>query len=329
MKKRSIILFAKSVWRKPAARVFASFCILAILIYNIPLSTLWGTITQISPLLWATIVIAYLFGHLVGVAKWCLFINMGQNRLPFTVAAQCYFAGLFANLFLPSLAGGDVVRAGMAIRYKADKEAVIVGGLLDRFSDVCALGLIILMSVLYSPMSLSAEGRSILLSFLLSVFIFMLSILFILAFPSSNLLPKWLCGFIERIRNILKELIKKPKRALGALVISLSIQSGFIVLNAILGTACKINLPLHIWFLVWPLVKLSAMLPISLGGLGVRETALALLLLSFGIPFSKSVGVGLLWESVLIAGGVVGGFFYLCARKSFSTSRVAVEDSAF
>jgi uncharacterized protein (TIRG00374 family) len=329
MKKRNIILFAKSVWRKPAARVFASFCILAILIYNIPLFTLWDTITQISPLLWATIVIAYLFGHLVGVAKWCLFINMGQNRLPFTVAAQCYFAGLFANLFLPSLAGGDVVRAGMAIRYKADKEAVIVGGLLDRFLDVCALGLIILISVLYSPMSLSVEGRSILISFFLSVFIFMLSILFIFAFPFSRLLPKRLCGFIEHIRNILKELIKKPKRALGALVISLGIQSGFIVLNAIIGMACNINLPLHIWFLTWPLAKLSAMVPVSLGGLGVRETALALLLLRFGIPFSSSVGVGLLWETVLIVGGIIGGFFYFCARKNMSISKLAGEDPTY
>lgn len=251
MNKKGIIRFAKSVWRKPAARILASFCILAILIYNIPLSDLWRTITQISPLLWAGIVTAFLFGHVVGVAKWCLFINMGQSRLPFTIAARSYFAGLFANLFLPSIAGGDVVRAGMAIRYKADKEAVIIGGLLDRFSDVCALGLIILVSVFHSPMSLSAKGRSILLSFIVSVFIFMLSILFVLAFPFSKFLPRRLCGFIERIRNVLKELIRKPERALGALVISLSIQSGFVVLNAIIGRACSIELPLRVWFLTW------------------------------------------------------------------------------
>ena len=329
MTKRHIIQFVGSVWRMPVVRILASLCILAILIHNIPLSDLWGTITQISPLLWAGIVTAFLFGHVVGVAKWCLFINMGQSRLPFTIAARSYFAGLFANLFLPSIAGGDVVRAGMAIRYKADKEAVIVGGLLDRFSDVCALGLIILMSVSYSPMSLSVEGRSILLSFIVSVFIFMLSVIFILAFPFSKFFPRWLCDFIERIRNILKELIRKPKRALSALVISLSIQSGFVILNAIIGTACSIELPLRVWFLTWPLAKISAMLPISLGGLGVRETALALLLLGFGVPFSKSVGVSLLWESVLIAGGIVGGFFYFFARKSTSTSRLAVGDSAF
>ena len=123
-------------------------------------------------------------------------------------------------------------------------------------------------------------------------------------------------------------MIKDPKRTLGALAISLSIQSGFILLNAILGTACKIDLPLHIWFLAWPLAKLSAMLPISLGGLGVRETALAFLLLSFGIPFSKSVGLGLLWESVLVAGGVVGGLSYFLAKKSSSTSKLAVEERA-
>jgi len=327
VKKRSIIIFAKSVWRKPAFRILASFCILAILVSNIPLSDLWGTIRQISPILWVAVVIAFLLGHLAGVIKWCLFINMGQNKLPFTVAAQYYFAGLFANLFLPSLAGGDVVRAGLAIRYKADKEAVIVGGLLDRFMDVCVLGLIILFAALYSQTSLSAEYWTVLLSLFISITIFAIGIIFFLRFPSLKVIPKSIRERFEPFANIIKRLIKDPKRALGALAISLSIQSGFIFLSAILGMACKIDLPLHIWFLTWPLAKLSAMLPISLGGLGVRETALAFLLVNFGIPFSKSVGLGLLWESVLVAGGVVGGLSYFLANKNLSKTKLAMEDS--
>jgi uncharacterized protein (TIRG00374 family) len=327
VKNKSIVIFAKSVWRKPAFRVLASFCILAILVSNIPLSDLWSTIRQISPILWAAVVIAFLLGHLAGVIKWCLFINMGQNKLPFIVAARCYFAGLFANLFLPSLAGGDVVRAGLAIRYKADKEAVVVGGLVDRFLDVCALGLIILFAALYSQTSFSAEYWTVLLSSSISIMIFAISIIFFLKFSSLKVIPKSIRERFEPFANIIKRLIKDPKRALGALVISLGIQSGFIFLNAILGMACKIDLPLHIWFLTWPLAKLSAMLPISLGGIGVRETALALLLANFGIPFSKSVGLGLLWESVIVAGGVVGGLSYFLANKNLSTTKLAMEDS--
>ena len=120
------------------------------------------------------------------------------------------------------------------------------------------------------------------------------------------------------------KLIKKPLPILVAWFISLLIQGGFVLLNAILGAACNIHLPLHVWFIAWPLAKLSAMLPISMGGLGVREAALALILARYGISFSSSVGLGLLWESVLVAGAGIGGVFYSLSigqvkdRQSFS-----------
>jgi uncharacterized protein (TIRG00374 family) len=228
---------------------------------------------------------------------------------------RCHFAGLFANLFLPSIAGGDVVRAGLAIRHKAKKEAVIFGGLLDRFVDISALGAIIVVSALYSPKSLSAQDRTILFSFLLAVLIFILGMSVIVAFPVVKSLPKRLNDLIQRVQAIIKQLLGNPKRALGGFFLALIIQSCFVVLNIMMGLACKIDLPLHIWFLAWPLAKLSAMLPISLGGLGVREMAFALLLDRFNIPFSRSVGLGLLWESVLIAGGAIGGFIGLVGKN--------------
>ena len=95
-------------------------------------------------------------------------------------------------------------------------------------------------------------------------------------------------------------------------------------LGAILASAGAIAygvfgfLPLHVWFLTWPLAKISAMLPISMGGIGVREVALAVLLGRFGIPFSSAVGLGLLWESVLIAGSGIGGGFYLLSSRNAS-----------
>ena len=138
-------------------------------------------------------------------------------------------------------------------------------------------------------------------------------------------MPKPLKGLIERIQDIIKQLIRRPQRALAAFVLAVFIQSLFVTLNAKLGAECQINLPLHIWFVVWPLAKLSAMLPIGLGGLGVRETALAVLLSRFHIPFSRSVGLGLLWESILITGGGVGGIFYALSRKKNSRPLPIVE----
>lgn len=78
--------------------------------------------------------------------------------------------------------------------------------------------------------------------------------------------------------------------------------------------AIGIVLPLVLWFLVWPLAKLSALLPVSLGGIGVREVALAVLLGRLAIPMTDAVALGLLWNSLLISGSIIGGLLYIGLR---------------
>ncbi len=58
------------------------------------------------------------------------------------------------------------------------------------------------------------------------------------------------------------------------------------------------------------------MLPVGFGGIGVREVALAALLGQVGIPPAVTVGYGLAWETILVAGGSVGGLFYALSGGS-------------
>jgi len=52
----------------------------------------------------------YLLAHGIGVLKWRMVVNAAGAELDFLTSAQCYAAGLFGTLFLPSIVGGDVVR---------------------------------------------------------------------------------------------------------------------------------------------------------------------------------------------------------------------------
>ena len=69
------------------------------------------------------------------------------------------------------------------------------------------------------------------------------------------------------------------------------------------------------------------MIPVSLGGLGVREMALAAFLDRFGVPLSQSVGLGLLWETIIVAGGGFGGIFYFLARRNISNSNTFISEA--
>jgi len=86
------------------------------------------------------------------------------------------------------------------------------------------------------------------------------------------------------------------------------------LLTARLAEYCGLDLPLQVWLFAWPLAKLAAVLPLTQGGIGVREAALVGLLAPFGAPGHLVLAAGLVWEAVVIAGGLIAGAVALALR---------------
>ena len=310
------------LWKKPLTRGISSLIILGALLTQMPLATLAETMRQISIPAFVLTFAAFILGHMAGVAKWTLLINTGHNTFSYLPMVRCYFAGLFANLFLPSIAGGDIIRAGLAIRQNREvKGAVILGSLLDRFLDMVALALLIVLGGIFAPLGVIDEGQARFTTILVLLLAVFLGTMLFMIVPIPAATPKSAAKLIEKIRTILKELITRPQRALLCLGLSLCIQGSFVLLNAFLAVQIGLQLPLAIWFLAWPLAKLAATLPVSLGGLGVREAALALFLGKFGVAIVSSVSLGLLWQAVLICGGFFGGVYYFLSSRRMPTSK--------
>lgn len=321
--KPRIVTFLREISRKTSFRIIMSLLILGILLKQLPLADLGKTISQISPVLWILCVIAFISGHIVGVFKWRLWVNTGSSNLSLKTAFRCYFAGLFAGLFLPSLAGGDVLRAGLAIRTVDTKEAVILGTFLDRFLDLVALAVLVLVGAFFSAEALTSDDRRVLFwIFVPALAVTFIGIVFCLL-PFHKRLPGKAGAAVIRVRDMIKHLIKNPQRTLTGFAMGTLIQGGFVLISAFLGTKCGVDLPVAIWFLAWPLAKLSAMLPISMGGLGVREVVLATILSRYAIPYSNSVGIGLLWETIIMAGSGLGGVFYYLSKRGLAAGSIS------
>ena len=91
---------------------------------------IWQTLETLPAHLWIFVLIGYLATHCIGVTKWRLMVSVAGSGMKWIQAARCYFAGLFGSLFLPSLIGGDLVRAGMAMRIGRSKAGVLLGAWL-------------------------------------------------------------------------------------------------------------------------------------------------------------------------------------------------------
>jgi uncharacterized membrane protein YbhN (UPF0104 family) len=112
---------------------------------------------------------------------------------------------------------------------------------------------------------------------------------------------------LARLRHAVRSVSGAP-RVLGfAWVLATAIQMTFLVLTAWLAQACGLVLSLRVWFFAWPLAKLAALLPLTQGGIGVREAALVGLLSPFGAAPHLVLAAGLVWEGVVIVGGLLAG----------------------
>jgi uncharacterized membrane protein YbhN (UPF0104 family) len=306
-------------WRTAALRIGGSAAILALLFFFIPLQKLAIAIRSISATLWLMLLSGYLGAHLIGIVKWRLTLRLSSARLSFVEAMRCYFAGVFGTLFLPSIVGGDVVRIGLAFRIAKNRAAVVLGSLVDRILDVLGLAVIAGIGALLLPGALDAGSRRIFLTVIFAIAAGGLVVLGALALVPWRLLPFKIRRMLVRLRHAARSMASRPQYVLVSLLLGIVVQLCFVTLSARIALACGLRVPFHVWLLVWPLAKILALLPIALGGLGVREAGLAALLAPFGVPAALSVAAGLAWESVIIAGGLVAGLISFLSGSALSS----------
>lgn len=300
----------RSRWPRILLRIAVSSAFLGALLWNLPRGILWAAVERISWFQWGIGLAAFFAGHFFGVLKWWITLGVSGVRLPWADVARCYCAGLFANLCLPSIVGGDVLRAGLAMRITGRKEAIVVGSLLDRLVDVLALTLLVLGGGLMGSGFLDPRGGALLAVVASGIGAMMLTSILLVRMRPPSRWPGRARRRVARARVALRAVGRRTHLAAAALGLGMGVQAGFVLLNAFLGVAIGLQVPLYVWFLTWPLAKLVALVPISLGGLGVREVALAGLLLPFGVPAALAVAQSLLWETILIAGGLSAGLIW-------------------
>lgn len=299
-------------------RAAVSVGLVAALLTWLPAGRLLGQIGRIGAVTWLLVVALFLGGHAISAMKWRMLIaRAGAPVTPF-VALRAHAAGLCANLCLPSIVGGDVIRAGLIVRSAGRLEAVALGSLADRLIDTTALLTIagsaaLLVSGLASPSTTTA---------LVSVGL-ALSLAVVAGFVATRVLstarvPPRLTRVAERVRQALDALLAAPGTGAAALALSLLVQGGFVGLNLVLARAIGLELAASVWMFAWPLAKLVALVPVSLGGIGVREVALAALLAPFGVEATLAVAQSLAWEAVLVIAGLLSGGVALTLGGSLS-----------
>jgi uncharacterized membrane protein YbhN (UPF0104 family) len=301
-------LGAAAAWyRSRLVRVAVSVAVLGALLLLLPVDDVLAGLRAIPAGIWPAAIIAYLLCHAVGVAKWRLLVNTAGAALPLDVAFRAYYWGLFGNTFLPSIVGGDVVRAGVAMQRARSRSALILGSLVDRVQDVVGLCVLAGTGALLSPRALDDRSRRVFLSLTVVLAAVAAAGVLVARFFPVRRVPFRYRRVLVRVRAAVRACATRPAALAGAFGLGLLLQTLLVALNWWLGRLVGIDAPFYVWLFVWPLAKLSGLVPVTQGGIGVREAAQAALFAPFGVSAAQAVAAGLVFEVVLIGGGLLSG----------------------
>jgi uncharacterized membrane protein YbhN (UPF0104 family) len=299
-----------------------SALVLYLLFRLLPGRQVWKALGLLPARLWVLVLVGYLAAHMVGAMKYELVLNLGGAGIPGRQAARCYFAGLFGSLFLPSLIGGDILRMAMALRMSRSKAGVLLGSLVDRITDFTSLALLAAIGALFVPGALDERSQRIFFIVgAVGVAGAAAAAIALAIFPARRFSLRVRRRFV-RLRRAWRSILRRPSAMLRALGMSVIVQVTFIFLNVQLAEACGLHLPYRVWVFAWPLAKLSAVVPVTQAGIGVREAALAALLLPFGAPAVLAVAAGLAWDAIVVGGAIAAGIFALVAGRLWRQSAV-------
>jgi uncharacterized membrane protein YbhN (UPF0104 family) len=255
-------------------------------------------------------VLLYLFSQIASGVRWATLARPVGFRLGWLRFQQLYFEGMFFSLCLPSSIGGDVVKA---LRLGGDGRGRVLAActvVADRVAGLLAIMLIGFTALAQRTYSLSpVQTAGVGLGLTAAVLVGTRIMFALLDWPTGRIPDHHpISHYLERLLPYHHH----PYVFWGAIGLGLIVQGLNVLTVMALGGALGLDLPVEAYCIAVPLVGLMTALPISLNGVGVREGGLVWILATYyGLSDALGVALGLLWFSVTVATGLIGGLVYL------------------
>src|SRR5690242_15690195 len=261
-------------WALGVLRWLGAIAVFLLLLHFLPLAPLRAALARVPPLRFVSILVLYLAAHTVGILKWRMVVNAAGGEVDLPTSTQCYAGGLFGALFLPSILGGDVVRLAVGLRRSPQPAAVLAGNVVDRFVDAAAQATLVAAGLMLLPNSVPLQFQNTAKKGLLCI-VGGAIVLTATAYLSRRALfggrSMRFRRRLARLRHALRSVSRHPHILAFGWLLGTCIQGTLLLLAARIATYCGLVLPVKVWLFAWPLAKLAALLPLTQGGIGVRE----------------------------------------------------------
>jgi glycosyltransferase 2 family protein len=299
-------------------QVILSLTLLALLIRQVGFREIIAVLSRLNLAWYIPAFFLFLLNIVIRAYRWFMLLHSLNDRPTFGRLTYLYFVGFFANNFIPTGFGGDVVKVvSLRQQYGRGTEA-LSSVVMDRVTGLVGSCFIALAALAWNATShvSRVELPTALWGTIAFISIFV---------PAGFLFLRWINPFayaesrFPRVASLpyydkFEELSETVKRypynvLIRALAISIPFTLILVLIQYFVAMALDIDVPLPIFPLYVPIIALLNLLPFTFNGLGVREAVYVLLFVPIGVAPEEAVAMSLAFYFLRFSAGLVGGIF--------------------
>jgi hypothetical protein len=293
-----------------AARLAATVVIAAVLVSKVHLGEVLPHRNAGNTALVAGALAFTLLGIVLSAFRWQRVLATLDVHARLVKLTRHYLASQFVGNFLPSTVGGDVLRVTRLGAETGDNAAPFASVVLERMSGWIVLPALTFVGLVINP-TLRRQGSATALAAGVgaATLLALGGVLFAAGHPrvggrfSGNAGWRRFTGAIhlgvDRFR-------RKPELALEVVVAGVIYQVSVLVAVFLAGKALDIHVGFTAILAFFPAVAIVQTLPVTIGGLGVREGALYVFLHPLGVTDKQAISLGVLYYACVLIVSLIG-----------------------
>lgn len=307
-----------------ALRIAVSVILLTLLLRRITLAELSESFAR-ALASWPLLLTAFALpigGIALAALRWQKLMEVQGVHLPVRRYGAALLIGTLFNQVLPSTLGGDVARGVWVTRPGESPVGNLAVVTLDRAIGFFSLGLLALVCTVASPAVRRLVPALWLVPAILAAtafFLVLIAIRHARALGDRLFSRGWLRRYRDKAALVYETLwaYRDRKTVLAWTVLySIGLQLFIVIQAVVFTTALGLQVPKWELALIVPLVTLVSLLPVTVNGLGMRESTYAALGASFGLTTADAVALGWLTVAVMVTYGMWGAILHLRGRGS-------------
>lgn len=318
---------------KPLIKLLLTLALLAVLLRSVDLSRVKANIARMDLLRVAMLLLVHWLTQAITAQRWRVFARSFGMSGSYGRFLRVQFAAMFFNLGLPSLVGGDMIKAysasnssGVSFRYG------LASVLQDRGIGLAALLFYGSVAAIVSP--LAWKGIPLVAAYGLSWVA--AAVIVLLVWKGDVLYRRWVRrDSHSRIQKVLHKFADFHESLaamhLGpsglAQVVALSLANSALVIVIVDSMCSAVGYPVNLVGIsaLVPLIDVLSTLPLSFNGIGIREWGYVHGLPLLGVPPDAALAISLSLSALFILRNLSGAAFISAIPVTFR-GRTTIND---